>query len=711
MKKDVTKRDGRVVSFDEVKVFDAISKAMAETEKGLDEVLVEKIVEKVKQKAEKQNLSVEQIQDVIEVELMKSARKDVAKVYIAYRHQRNLARESKTKDVFMSIISAEANEVTRENANMSAETPSGMMIKFASETTKPFADNYLLTEEALTATRGNYIHPHDKDYMVTRSLTCCSMSSTITVQDHNRNTEFTNLGYFNKFFKEELSNEPQTISLNNEDIYIKGRNSFTKVTSVTRRYMTDSDIFYHVKTRKGLGLEITDQHLIPVIDKESGIEVLKKVKELSVGDKLLRESILDTGKNILEGEYLDLGKEFLKVSREHPESPIKEDQLFISNLKKLRKYVDYRYDIGNLEKHLGIHTKRHGSSYLTLSEWTEFEKKYPIPSEVKETLSIKVKDGKGFLPLYLPITNELAELIGYMHSEGSTSYHEAGGSYQMAFTNYNETMNQRFEDSWNKIFSIPLIKRFTKNSKGERICSGRLVSNKIIVALFKYVFGKDGSSDITIPSFIYDADIDVKWHYISALYDGDGSLHAEKDRKLNYTTVSESLAKGLVTILSSLEIDSTISKHDTAGTIAKFGEKESIRKYDTYVVNVFGKENFTKFSENLKCIKSLSSDPFYAAKPKKSIYNEPDEIIQLKELSKEGIIVYDLETIEHWWTANGYVVHNCLQHPLDRILENGFKAGHGESRPAKRIETASILAAISMETIQNKNLFPILEIK
>ncbi|MFS6555634.1 anaerobic ribonucleoside-triphosphate reductase, partial [Parabacteroides distasonis] len=44
----------------------------------------------------------------------------------------------------------------------------------------------------------------------------------------------------------------------------------------------------------------------------------------------------------------------------------------------------------------------------------------------------------------------------------------------------------------------------------------------------------------------------------------------------------------------------------------------------------------------------------------------------------------------------------CVQHPLDNILEHGFYAGHGSSRPAKRIETASILGCISMETAQNE---------
>ena len=78
------------------------------------------------------------------------------------------------------------------------------------------------------------------------------------------------------------------------------------------------------------------------------------------------------------------------------------------------------------------------------------------------------------------------------------------------------------------------------------------------------------------------------------------------------------------------------------------------------------------------------------------------KILNKSLLTKKNDVVYDLETSEHWFVANGYVVHNCLQHPLDKILEKGFKAGHGEARPAKRIETASILACISMESIQNE---------
>jgi ribonucleoside-triphosphate reductase len=74
--------------------------------------------------------------------------------------------------MFLEIIDTKNNDVTRENANMNADTPAGMMMKFASETTKPFVDDYLLSTEVREAVKNNYIHIHDKDYYPTKSLTC-----------------------------------------------------------------------------------------------------------------------------------------------------------------------------------------------------------------------------------------------------------------------------------------------------------------------------------------------------------------------------------------------------------------------------------------------------------------------------------------------------------------------------------------------------------
>lgn len=167
----VVKRDGRIVGFNKEKIAAAIRKAMLTTEQGEDEKLINQIADRIEFRGKEQS-SVEEIQDMVEMELMKSTRKEVAKRYISYRNRRSIARKAKTREIFLEIVEAKSNDVTRENANMNADTPAGMMMKFASETTKPFVDDYLLSEQTLWAVNNNYLHIHDKDYYPTKSLTC-----------------------------------------------------------------------------------------------------------------------------------------------------------------------------------------------------------------------------------------------------------------------------------------------------------------------------------------------------------------------------------------------------------------------------------------------------------------------------------------------------------------------------------------------------------
>ncbi len=167
----VIKRDGRVVGFNEDKIIAAIRKAMLHTEEGEDSVLLHQIADRIACRGKSQ-MTVEEIQDSVEDELMKSHRKDVARKFIAYRNQRSIARQAKTRDIFLEIIEAKSNDITRENANMNTDTPAGMMMKFSGETTKPFVDDCLLSEDVKNAMRQGYLHIHDKDYYPTKSLTC-----------------------------------------------------------------------------------------------------------------------------------------------------------------------------------------------------------------------------------------------------------------------------------------------------------------------------------------------------------------------------------------------------------------------------------------------------------------------------------------------------------------------------------------------------------
>ena len=170
----IVKRDGRKVDFERDKIVKAVLAAFEEVDGEITPDAKHKSSEIASyiNSLEESEISVEQIQDIIESKLMASKRKDVARAYIIYRNHRNRLRKSKTYSVFNSIVNAESNDVTKENANMNAETPAGMMMKFASETTKAYTDDELISSEAREAVDNNYIHIHDKDYYPTKSLTC-----------------------------------------------------------------------------------------------------------------------------------------------------------------------------------------------------------------------------------------------------------------------------------------------------------------------------------------------------------------------------------------------------------------------------------------------------------------------------------------------------------------------------------------------------------
>ena len=169
---EVIKRDKCIVPFCPEKIIEAVEKAEQATDQGITPQLAQRVLESVIEHIQQDQISVEDIQDLVEIELMKSERTDVAKAYILYREERTKARQGKSFETIASIIRAESNDITKENANMSAETPSGMMMKFASETTKSYTAAELLKPEHHFLHRTGAIHIHDLDYYPTRSLTC-----------------------------------------------------------------------------------------------------------------------------------------------------------------------------------------------------------------------------------------------------------------------------------------------------------------------------------------------------------------------------------------------------------------------------------------------------------------------------------------------------------------------------------------------------------
>jgi ribonucleoside-triphosphate reductase len=171
MVKQVVKRDGRIVKFNRSKIISAIQSAMVDSGDEVCQDIAEDISNKIAA-TETELINVDSIHKQVEKGLSTAGLKKSLKMYKSYRTKRDIARKAPSRKAFKDIIDAKSSEVTRENANMNADTPAGMMMKFASENTKPYVMDILLSEKTKDAIEANLIHIHDMDYFPSRSLTC-----------------------------------------------------------------------------------------------------------------------------------------------------------------------------------------------------------------------------------------------------------------------------------------------------------------------------------------------------------------------------------------------------------------------------------------------------------------------------------------------------------------------------------------------------------
>ena len=171
----ITKRDGSQQPYDGEKIRQAILKAYRAVGLNDEAQNAIKIEASIHQELAQEGacIAVEAIQDLVERELM-NLDPQVAKKYIIYREWRTVEREKRTslKKTMDGIVSIEKNDVNLGNANMSAYTPSGQMMTFASEVTKDYAMKYLMAPQYARAHASGDIHIHDLDYYPTKTATC-----------------------------------------------------------------------------------------------------------------------------------------------------------------------------------------------------------------------------------------------------------------------------------------------------------------------------------------------------------------------------------------------------------------------------------------------------------------------------------------------------------------------------------------------------------
>ena len=177
---NIKKRNGDVVPFNSKKISDAIYKANLES---VDETfsanqLAAITAEVVENISVEEIPSVEFIQDTVEKVLIKNNYASTAKAYILYRAEHTKIRQAQgdLMDIYneLTFKNAADADINRENANIDADTAMGTMLKYGSEGSKYYIDNYILPKDIAAAHIDGDIHIHDKDfYMLTE--TCCQI--------------------------------------------------------------------------------------------------------------------------------------------------------------------------------------------------------------------------------------------------------------------------------------------------------------------------------------------------------------------------------------------------------------------------------------------------------------------------------------------------------------------------------------------------------
>lgn len=167
----VLKRNGDIVKYDKRKIRKAICGANKDANPASRIKLsdIDDIVAQVDTQIDKDiEISVEEIQDLVEDVLMCNGYNDVAREYIKYRTIHEMRRKAATDlmESYNDLLFADAKDMDlkRDNANINTNAPMGIMLKVGAEGMKTYVDNYLLDEETRKADKENFIHIHDKDF-------------------------------------------------------------------------------------------------------------------------------------------------------------------------------------------------------------------------------------------------------------------------------------------------------------------------------------------------------------------------------------------------------------------------------------------------------------------------------------------------------------------------------------------------------------------
>ena len=250
----IIKRNGSEANFDIDKIVSAVSKANNSSENAkLTPEQIHDIAEYVEYKCSKMGraVSVEEIQDMVENQIMSTGAFDLAKNYVKYRYQRTLVRKANTTDNrILSLIECNNEEVKQENSNKNPTVNSVQRDYMAGEVSRDLTQRLLLPPDIVEADKKGIIHFHDSDYFA----------------QHMHNCDLVNL--------EDMLQNGTVIS----ETYIEKPHSFSTACNIA------TQIIAQVASNQYGGQSISLAHLAPFVQvsrEKIRTEVIEEIKTLN----------------------------------------------------------------------------------------------------------------------------------------------------------------------------------------------------------------------------------------------------------------------------------------------------------------------------------------------------------------------------------------------------------------------------------------------
>ncbi|MDM7913564.1 MAG: anaerobic ribonucleoside-triphosphate reductase, partial [Methanotrichaceae archaeon] len=536
------------------------------------------------------------------------------------------------------------------------------------------------------------LHIHDLEYFGTRPF--CIDGWTAVPAVHSGNIEVIKL--------DELPFEGDYHYPKDLSVYTPA--GLRRVMKVSRRKF-EGDELLKIRTSSGRSLKVTKEHRIPV---QRGAISIKKAEEIRIGDVLLGATDRELR---LRGEpikNLDLIQQLMDKVPRHLLDNV--------SVRGLRPIFDEILRDGKARSFTEISTAlgvEHSKEWyirgaMPISQFKRLCELYDIDySEAR----VGVAGSEHDLPAILPITSEIAQLLGLFVSEGNYNVAE-GCNYNLVITEdqHIAVAQQCAEGCLNSYATLSEGKAPTREIhgvEGRRNRSKQVYfGGKLAYLLFRYVFGiPGGSGNKRLPSIVYHLEDDLLRDFLSTLFMGDGSAYYRPEKSdciVNYTTASEMLRQELSLLLISLGMSPQI--------VELYSGEE---RRTLYRIQLHGYKNIEKFSEwaTFYDSRQYHIEQFLSDVKETQRRPKPEKVTEISLANPSGEYVYDLflegerDEDHMFFASDGLLIHNCQDWDLRYffyygLMPDGLGTKASVAGPAKKPEVAILHAVKALGSAQ-----------